>query len=213
MRDRLIPLIIVALVLEVLWCAACVRPDEIRTLLWREAEASAALLSGPALEGAKAVEEVIEDSLSFITLPVRPVTHSTRYPGMNPATAMLPEEHAFTRALAGMLASPWCESIRLLGLLAAKRLARAVIVILAAGIPILALVADGFFRRRLAAARQHAPRPSVFSGLGNLLVPGAALTAALAFAPLALPLWIWGVIPMALGVVLASLAANWHRFH
>lgn len=200
------------LLMEILWGAAFVRPEAVRALLWEEAAIVREVHSGAALRMALRIEEGLEHALDGLALPARGAGDSRRIPGLEPGRAALPEERAFERALAGIFGSSFAESVRLLGLLAAKRLAR-LLAAIALGAPFMgAMLVDGLFVRRLRAAGLRPPRPSLFGSAGLTLPVLFLGLLPLALLPAAWPWWIAAAAPLVMGLALRSLAANWHRW-
>ena len=207
-------LLFAVLLMEALWCAAFTSPEAVRGLLWREAQTSVTMFGPRTARAAAAFERGVFTLVTTVFWPEREEWVSDRRPGMLPARvdARTESGRIFSTALSRMASAPYVENLRLTGLLALKRLGRAAAVFLAALPLILLLAADGFCLRRIRASELHAPRPSVFSGLGAMLLPGGAATIGLTMAPAQLPLWLWAALPVVFGLVLRSLFANWHRF-
>lgn len=207
-------LLFAVLLMETLWCAAFTSPEALRGLLWREAQSSATMLGPRTAQAAAAFERGAYRLVTTVFWPERGEWVSERRPGMLPAgvDARTESGRIFSKVLARTASAPYVENLRLTGLLALKRLGRAAAVFLAALLLILHLAADGFCIRRIRTSELRAPRPSVFSGLGTLMLPGAAFTIGLATAPAALPFWLWAALPVIFGLVVRGLFANWHRF-
>lgn len=204
-----------ALILELGLGAAAVHPERLQALLWEESLETRLLLGGFARRAALDAEAAFTTSLEVLGPPVRQAWESERLPGLNPAggrLSALQDERTVRTALARLFGSAFCESVRLMGLLAAKRLSRLAVILLLSLPLLLALTLDGFLVRRLRQAAFRAPRPSLFSGLGVLLGTLPAATVLAGFLPVALPVAGWGLVPVAAGVMLRACAANWHRF-
>lgn len=212
---RMVSLFATVLLLELAMGAAAVHPERLQGLLWVETSATFEAFSGPALHIAETLEASLLESLAALAPPHRATGESLRLPGLQPESraAQIDEsEGVILQAFGRILGSGYFESIRLMGLLALRRLAKVGAVLILALPLLLAFVLDGFLVRRLRQARFKAPRPTLFSSLGTLLGTLPAGTILLAHLPLAIPLYVWGLTPLLLGMALRGCAASWHRF-
>ena len=198
------------LIFEVSFGAAFMTPSAVRGVLWRESMARETLLAGASLRAAEGFEAASLDLVGGFLLPLRAPGTSDRMPGL--ARSELPEEAAFRRALSGIFASPWGENVRLMGLLFLKRLSILFSVLLMGALPIVVLALDGWHALQVRMHAFGAMRPSVFGGLGFLILPGFGATMLLLAFPADIEPWVWGFMPLLLGAALRELIRNWHRF-
>ena len=152
----------------------------------------------------RAVVKGLDGALSAST------SASVRLPGWRDGTGSR-EEGIFREAFAKMAASPYAENLRLIGILALRRLSRLIVYFALGAIFIAALAVDGFLERRLAHHRMTGGRPSLFAGLG-LLPTGLIGTLVIAsILPVVIPEWCFWAAPAAAGLILRGMAARWHR--
>lgn len=203
-------LFIVVFLFEVAFGAAYVSTEELRGILYRESMERQLLLPGASLRTVGYVESALHSASRDLVLPRRMANSSERMPGMlRPA---LPEEAAIERAVSGILAAPWVESMRLIGLLFLKRLAVLLTVLLFGALPIAALAVDGWHALQVRTHVLGAMRPSVFGSIGFLMAGGGLATLLILAYPADIPFGIWVLVPMLFGLSLRALIRSWHRF-
>ena len=195
------------LLLMVMWLPARTPPEVFEETALREAVMLRTGEGLPMPERAAALAVDYLDALAWLT--TAPERYTLRPDGAAPvrrdAFAGIGEVAERTTQ------TEWLRAMKSLFVMAAQRLAVMTAGTLALMPFILALLADGFVRRRIREAEYHAPSPTWWTASLSLQLLAICLGAIAILCPSYPPQWL-PVFPAAFAFAARMTAATWHRF-
>lgn len=198
---------------ELLWLPAVVPPERWQTALWVEATVTQSL-PPPMARLAADVEEGYAFALELTKAPFLALAGRDVREGREGSGGRRPDAagEAFEKSVGRLGKLDYWSAMRFQTRLIMKRTGL-IVAAFAVLLPLVAaLLVDGFARRRIRIVTMKAPKPVLFNLCWISLGYGFLATGFILPWPIPMPAELWGLMPVAVGVIVHRAVMHYHRF-